>query len=346
MRDIFAQAERVLVFDSEIMASTGNAGYEELSMRVKRSRWIRRLWTAQEAALPRALIFQFSDKPQMFQTGSLLWKERLRDLDINYFNCVGSAFHVQFDHILLCTQFIWQNLIRDRAVSVKTDEPICCATLMEFDLKQLMSVKPSERMKEFWRLHQDQVPVAALFPACRRLKDKGYSWAPASLLGCPIAGCRFNEYGKITKEGLLVKFKPYTTFSIESLYGAIRRVFPCTLDGHKYFIVNNSRFGAPSIDDLVLHTRKELALVIERPTAQGQDGRWSFEGSRCVLAEILHRYDSLFYAEYLTCVRVVQEGSSFHQFPRTPWPVEDLERMATSPTIAEWFTEEYEWYFV
>jgi hypothetical protein len=40
MREVYMQAERVLVFDSELMASTAEASYEELNMRIKCSRSI------------------------------------------------------------------------------------------------------------------------------------------------------------------------------------------------------------------------------------------------------------------------------------------------------------------
>ena len=45
MRDVYANAERVLVLDAELMASTAEATYEEINMRIKCSTWIRRLWT-------------------------------------------------------------------------------------------------------------------------------------------------------------------------------------------------------------------------------------------------------------------------------------------------------------
>lgn len=52
MKTVYEQAERVSVLDSEILASTRmTATYEELHMRIQTSRWIRILWTLQEAVL-------------------------------------------------------------------------------------------------------------------------------------------------------------------------------------------------------------------------------------------------------------------------------------------------------
>jgi hypothetical protein len=51
MRNVYEKAERVLVLDAELLASSARASYEEINMRIQASRWIRRLWTVQEAAL-------------------------------------------------------------------------------------------------------------------------------------------------------------------------------------------------------------------------------------------------------------------------------------------------------
>jgi hypothetical protein len=51
MMHVYEHAERVLVLDAELLASPARASYEEINMRIQASRWIRRLWTVQEAAL-------------------------------------------------------------------------------------------------------------------------------------------------------------------------------------------------------------------------------------------------------------------------------------------------------
>lgn len=51
MREVYTKAERVLVLDAELLASTADGTYEEINMRIQSSRWIRRLWTLQEAVL-------------------------------------------------------------------------------------------------------------------------------------------------------------------------------------------------------------------------------------------------------------------------------------------------------
>jgi hypothetical protein len=123
MRDVYTCAERVLVYDAELMSSTAKAGYEELNMRISCSRWIRRLWTVQEAVLAKRLIYQFADGPQMFMTGSLLWKARNKDLALNYYNSVGWDCTNQMEaygqmKLPMLLNFVWIGLLRNRSVTV------------------------------------------------------------------------------------------------------------------------------------------------------------------------------------------------------------------------------------
>jgi len=123
MRDVYANAERVLVYDAELMASTSKASYEELNMRISCSRWTRRLWTVQEAVLAKRLIYQFADGPQMLMTDSLLWNARYKDLALNYFNSVGWDCTNDFEAYgqiapSLLLNFVWAILLSNRSVTV------------------------------------------------------------------------------------------------------------------------------------------------------------------------------------------------------------------------------------
>jgi hypothetical protein len=89
MRDVYANAERVLVLDAELMASTAECSYEEINVRIKCSTWIRRLWTVQEAVLAKKLIFQFRERAHTVMTKSILWQAKEDDLKVNYYNSIG-----------------------------------------------------------------------------------------------------------------------------------------------------------------------------------------------------------------------------------------------------------------
>lgn len=153
MREVYTHAERVLVFDADLMASTAEASYEELNMRIRCSRWIRRLWTLQEAVLAKRLIYQFKERCHMFMTSSLNWMARRKDLDLNYFNTVGwdcdTTFHMysqmQGESLM---DFMWKLMIADRAVTVESDQAICGAILMNFDMKELMEVGSSQHLSQ------------------------------------------------------------------------------------------------------------------------------------------------------------------------------------------------------
>ncbi|KUJ12058.1 uncharacterized protein LY89DRAFT_673847 [Mollisia scopiformis] len=269
MRDVYANAERVLVFDAELMAAIAEATYEELNMRIRCSRWIRRLWTLQEAVLGKRLIFQFKERCRMLETSSLNWMARRNDLGLNYFNTVGwdcdTTFHLYGNmQGVDLIDYLWKLLISDRAVTVESDEPICGAILMNFDMKALMEAPIPDRMKIFWKLHKDQMPISILFVPGSRLRQKGYRWAPSSLLPCQKVGIRMNERGTVTDEGFRIKLPAYSCFTITPLLNKITAaVVQFLLDGNKYYIKKSPVRSNPPWEGLELHSRANLALVIE-----------------------------------------------------------------------------------
>ena len=109
---------------------------------------------------------------------------------MNYYNSIGWDCSVPFevyDYTKGFEQipFIWIVLFTHRSVPVLTDEPICCAILVDFKLDNLMKDEPKGENKDilmsypvskFWSMHEDNVPVAVLFLKGLRLKTRGYSW--------------------------------------------------------------------------------------------------------------------------------------------------------------------------
>lgn len=296
MREVYTHAERVLVFDADLMASTAEASYEELNMRIRCSRWIRRLWTLQEAVLAKRLIYQFKERCHMFMTSSLNWMVRRKDLEINYYNTVGwdcdTTFHM-YNHMQQgdgLMDFLWKLMIADRAVTVESDQAICGAILMDFDMEELMKVGSfstclkafflelncgrskltteqtpiSDRMKIFWKLHKDTMPVSILFVPGPRLREKGFRWAPSTFLPCQSVGMRMKETGIVTDGGFRIRLPSFSCFTITPLPGKITEaIMPLLLDGYKYYVKKSPVKSNPPWDDLELHRRTNLALVIE-----------------------------------------------------------------------------------
>jgi Heterokaryon incompatibility protein (HET) len=68
---VYRNADRVLVLDADLLLfdaypAIQHNNYNEVFMRIKLSRWMRRLWTLQEALLASDLWFQFKDGPLRF----------------------------------------------------------------------------------------------------------------------------------------------------------------------------------------------------------------------------------------------------------------------------------------
>jgi hypothetical protein len=77
-----------------------------------------------QAVLAQRLIYQFAERPHMFMTGTILWKNRNRDLALNYYNSVGwdctTLFEAYDMYVGRGLQgFIWTALLKNRSVTVK-----------------------------------------------------------------------------------------------------------------------------------------------------------------------------------------------------------------------------------
>jgi hypothetical protein len=142
----------------------------------------------------------------MNQDGSIAMYTRNKDLKVNYFNTIGYFASLPFDNYKILTGIqrtrnIWMGLLKNRAVSVKTDEPVCGAILMDFDMKTLLAFEKKDRMREFWRMHEDGVPLDILYVPGERLRDPAFSWALASILAVQRVGWS-KQIGTVTVDGL------------------------------------------------------------------------------------------------------------------------------------------------
>jgi hypothetical protein len=149
-------------------------------------------------------------------------------------------------------------------------------------------------------------------------------------------------------EGLRLKFGSYTSFTLSTPTQLKESIFPCILDGKRYFIKKSPVKTNPSWDDLELHKQHDLAIFIELRTAQGEDGRWSIvaQASRAALVSIVNRVNGVFFAKYLVLVSLIQEGSYYHRFPNPLWSEGEIEEGARTPCEAEWIQSNQEWCLV
>ncbi|KAF2135512.1 uncharacterized protein K452DRAFT_313931 [Aplosporella prunicola CBS 121167] len=223
----YAEARGVLVIDRELCRfESGNASILELSIRLMCSGWLKRLWTLQEASLTGqeaanerpggALYIQMAEGPahwhghakrfmyKPFSTSRptprkpspLAVSVQEAKTDLVYGMHLLTAmedrlpsvrtiqeprFDTRFQKIVAAVQ--------NRSTSKPEDEPICMASLLALDLKQILSAKGvDERMMKFYRLLHE-IPTAIVFAEfglpdflSRNITSAPYRWAPRSLL--------------------------------------------------------------------------------------------------------------------------------------------------------------------
>lgn len=188
MRQTYEEATAVLVLDSWLLncASQGKSDTEIL-MRIFNSLWNRRLWTYQEGALARHLLFQLEDRA--YDLDSAI-KGLINDKDLALNLTLKSSLVSRFNSLrnMKSARNLKERLdaiiaaLKFRATSVASDEALCLSALMGFSIQRIVDkTSADERMEEFWRLNSS-VPATILFYDGETLNTKGLRWAPRTLL--------------------------------------------------------------------------------------------------------------------------------------------------------------------
>ena len=194
----YDKASVVLVLDRSFISNrVGGMSLDEACIRIAASRWMTRLWTLQEGALPalrNKLWFQFTKTAIPLWT---LYKHlvkvsetdiRMRgvvDSVIGRFHTFTSLFDVQSGESRGAQM---KNIMRGllyRSVTVPSDEPLIIATLLALDLRQILEPEPADRMHALWRIigtHRSGIDKQILFHVGRKIHERGLRWAPKSLL--------------------------------------------------------------------------------------------------------------------------------------------------------------------
>lgn len=103
--------------------------------------------------------------------------------------------------------------LRSRSTSWNSDGAICLGTIMGLDTRQTIEAEDAQKMRVFWSLVKDIPAGLAFSQASQKLQDKGYRWAPLTLLG-DLETRRWGGHlasfmrldAKATQYGLEVKF--------------------------------------------------------------------------------------------------------------------------------------------
>lgn len=193
MRQTYKDATAVLVLDSWLFDSTTHEKSDpEILMKIFSSLWNRRLWTYQEGALAQYLLFQFKDCAYELGSGmdrfnstddvamhislksSLNSSYRTLRIFKDLEQSTGQSMKKKLDAVIDAMQF--------RTTSVATDEALCLAALLDFDMTPILEAKPaSRRMEEFWKM-TTLVPASILWYRGPTFDKPGLRWAPQTLL--------------------------------------------------------------------------------------------------------------------------------------------------------------------
>ena len=212
----YNEASAVLVLDRSLISHrVGGMRVDEACVRIAASRWMTRLWTLQEGALParkNKLWFQFT------KTALQCWTlydhlRKIEETDIKRRGVVESVtgrfktftllFNVQSSGNRMAN--IKDGLVY-RSVTVPSDEPLIIATLLALDLSRILASEPAERMNVLWRIigtSPSGINKRILFHMGPKLHERGLRWAPQSLLFVD-RNIWIEEPGEHEQQGFLV----------------------------------------------------------------------------------------------------------------------------------------------
>jgi hypothetical protein len=149
MARTYSSAQAVLVLDRDIQNCSGDSPIERISLLVYSSGWMGRLWTYQEAALARKLVFVMEDGLFHFNPDNLgrntlplglIWSQLMVQLKSRFHNSDG--FLIGYV----------SRALRWRSTSKPDDESLAVAGMLKIDTSVLLRYRGEERFAQFWRL--------------------------------------------------------------------------------------------------------------------------------------------------------------------------------------------------
>jgi hypothetical protein len=207
MRDLYHQADAVLVWDRRLLGMEMSTDKIQMNMRIRTGDWSCRLWTFQEAilALEYGLYLSFRDE----QTLSTAEIKDARDKakhdhhDSHHFVWkAGYPFSLPIYRLLTekenRVERVWQ-AVQYRSVKRREDEPLILACVLGLDLSRVQGVVSNsyeddvgindtfvERMAKLLDMLGAApglgIPSGIIFLSSTALPKKGYGWAPSTWL--------------------------------------------------------------------------------------------------------------------------------------------------------------------
>jgi len=207
MADTYKSAEAVVVLDSRLQCYSSQDPLEERLIGLALSVWQQRLWTLQEGALARRLLFRYRDR--LVDKMDILkdaWDLRYRPVVRPCLYLLDSITDWVIDSDV-SVGALQRNLYL-RNTSRSEDEALAIAPLLSLtNISDLLQSSGEVRMERFWTL-LGQVPRSLIIHSGPKLSSVGYRWAPRSLLsqrGSNIIDVK-DRQGTVTQYGMKASY--------------------------------------------------------------------------------------------------------------------------------------------
>ncbi|KAK3353867.1 hypothetical protein B0T25DRAFT_581541 [Lasiosphaeria hispida] len=204
MRQIYASATSVLALDNWLQKLPISSQLHEKTIRIFLCTWLHRLWTLQESILAKALYIQFDG-------GAQLIDDVKRGADELQTTSEATGYYGHFEitvhnsalgYLELklskgseelrsgCLRFAAvARAMGQRSTSRYSDETLCIASAMGFDVEALLNIhggseeERSERRMELFFKQASALPPGIIFHHNPHLRRLGFRWAPKTLMG-------------------------------------------------------------------------------------------------------------------------------------------------------------------
>ena len=217
MRDAYAEARAALVLDTRL-EKTGGSLFER-RLQVACSEWARRLWTLEEAMLPRAENLCIKFKDGIMSYGKLCEPQEPSFLANRFDESTRVLLH---DYVSTQRDLLNDPLIaiikslQSRETSRAEDEPIVLASLLKVPMLQFLE---NPTMENFFSSVL-KLPQNLLFLPGVRLSTPGFRWAPRTFLCHTGFIPTWRDYpGRLSNQGFEVEkpavlLSPKTTLEV------------------------------------------------------------------------------------------------------------------------------------
>jgi hypothetical protein len=175
-----------------------------------------------------------------------------------------------------------------------------------------------------------------LFLPGKKLLVDGFHWAPENLTDLRIIGPHIDAEAVVTPRGLCAS---YPGFALSQIQLPTSCVITCEVDGVTFFVRRSLVNGGLPWEDLNLHTRKDLAvilLVLEGSFEKEQDDagvessvKKDASGIETALGALVETQKvadgNERYVRYLGFVSMTRKGTFRDKHPNVPWSDIEME---------------------